>query len=241
MIGAALRRRLQAGERISMINPHHVSSSLAARLCELGADTVFLDCEHGSASFEEVREMARAARSAGGGAIVRPDCHQRSLLIRYLNVGADGLMVPMVDTADEARAIVDAVRYGCPSNHQDKLLVCMIETLRAVENLDEILAVEGVDVFFVGPGDLSHSMGFPPAVPIGQKRDRQVLDLLDRTLERIRDAGRIPGTLVVEDDIEHFSSAGAQFLYIHSDPFLRSGIRRMQELARAGTGPGSKR
>ena len=117
----------------------------------------------------------------------------------------------------------------------------MIETLRAVENLDEILAVEGVDVFFVGPGDLSQSMGFPPAVPIGQSRDRQVLDLVDRTLERIREAGRTPGTLVVEDDIQHYASIGAQFLYIHSDPFLRSGIRRMKELARAGAGPGSRR
>jgi 4-hydroxy-2-oxoheptanedioate aldolase len=234
MIGATLRRRLQAGERITMINPHHVSTGLAARLCELGADTVFLDCEHGSASFEEVREMARAARSAGGGAIVRPDCHQRSLLIRYLNVGADGLMVPMVDTADQAKRIVEAVRYGCPSDHQDRLLVGMIETLEAVHNLDEILAVDGLDVLFVGPGDLSQSLGFPPAVPIGQTRDRKVLDLVDETLGRIKAAGKTSGTLVVEDDIRHYASIGAQFLYIHSDPFLRNGVNRMKELARAG-------
>jgi hypothetical protein len=78
---------------------------------ELGADAIFVDCEHGSWSFEDVRVTAQAIRGAGGAAIVRPHSHERPILIRYLNAGADGLMVPMVDTADQARAIVDAVRY----------------------------------------------------------------------------------------------------------------------------------
>lgn len=236
MIGATLRRRLLAGECISMINPHHVSSGLAARLCELGADTVFLDCEHGAASFEEVRAMAAAARGAGGGAIVRPANHERSLLIRYLNNGADGLMVPMVDTAEEARAVVEAVRYGCYADHEDRLVVVMIETLEAIGNLDAILKVDGVDVVFVGPGDLSQAMGFPPAVPIGQTRDRKVLDAVETTLKRIRDGGRIPGTLVTEADIEHYAAIGTRFFYIHSDPFLRAGVKRMKDLADAGAG-----
>lgn len=62
MIGHTIRRRLHDGERLLMVNPHHVSTGLVARLCELGADAVFLDCEHGSASFEDVRAMAAAAR-----------------------------------------------------------------------------------------------------------------------------------------------------------------------------------
>jgi 2-keto-3-deoxy-L-rhamnonate aldolase RhmA len=231
MIGAALRRRLAAGERITMVNPHHVSSSLVARLSELGADTVFLDCEHGSAGFDDVREMARAARSAGGGAIVRPDSHQRSLIIRYLNCGADGIMVPMVDTADQARAIVETIRYGCPSDYEDRLTVCMIETLQAIENLDEILTVDGVDVFFIGPGDLSQSMGYPPTVPLGQQRPDKVLGVIQTALARIRDAGKISGTLVTAEDVARWCEAGAQFLYIHSDPFLREGLARMRALS----------
>src|ERR1700712_2299733 len=143
MIGNVLRRRLQEGERLLMVNPHHVSSGLVARLCELGADAVFLDCEHGSASYEEVRVMAAAARGAGGGAIVRPDSHARSTMIRYLNCGADGLMVPLVETADQARAIVETVRYACPADHKKRLVICMIETLKAIANLDAILAVDG--------------------------------------------------------------------------------------------------
>jgi 4-hydroxy-2-oxoheptanedioate aldolase len=155
MIGHILRRRLHDGERLLMVNPHHVSAGLAARLCELGADTVFLDCEHGSASFEDVRAMAAAARGAGGGAIVRPDSHARSTMIRYLNCGADGLMVPMVETADQARAIVQTVRYACPADHDKRLVICMIETLEAIAHLDAILEVDGVDLLFIGPGDLS--------------------------------------------------------------------------------------
>lgn len=83
-------------------------------------------------------------RSAGGAAIVRPHSHERPVLIRYLNAGADGLMVPMVDTAEQARAIVDAVRYALPADYEKRLVICMIETLEAIDNLDEMLAVDGI-------------------------------------------------------------------------------------------------
>ena len=105
MNGAKLRERLSKGEAITMFNPHHVSPGLSARLVELGADSIFVDCEHGAWGFEDVRNAAQVIRGAGGAAIVRPDSHQRSLLIRYLNAGADGLMAPMVDTAARGRAV----------------------------------------------------------------------------------------------------------------------------------------
>lgn len=69
----------------------------------------------------------------------RPHSHERPLLIRYLNAGADGLMVPMVDTADHARAIVEAVRYACPDHHEKRLIIAMIETPQAIDDIDELL------------------------------------------------------------------------------------------------------
>ena len=231
MNGHVLRGRLLAGERLLMINPHHVSSGLAARLCELGADAVFLDCEHGSASYEDVRAMAAAARGAGGSAIVRPDSHVRPTMIRYLNNGADGLMVPMVETAAQARAIVETVRYACPADHEKRLVICMIETLEAIANLDEILAVEGVDVLFIGPGDLSQSMGYLPSVPLGEERPQPVQDAVAGAVAKIRAAGKVAGTLVFEHEIERWSRAGVMFFYIHSDPFLRAGLARMRALS----------
>jgi 4-hydroxy-2-oxoheptanedioate aldolase len=232
MIGIDLRKRLADGDHLLMVNPNHVSSGLAGRLPEVGADLIFIDCEHGTAGFDEAREMARAARSSGGGAIVRPDSHQRSLITRYFNAGVDGVMVPLVNTAEQARAIVSIVRYACPSDYEKKLVVAMVETVEAIGNLDEILKVEGIDVFFVGPGDLSQSMGYMPSVPRGQSRPREVLDLVETTLTRIRAAGKVAGTLVIEEDIAHWSRFGAQLLYCHVDPFLRDKVETMHSLAR---------
>lgn len=231
MIGDKLRARLKAGETITMVNPHHVSSGLSQRLIELGADSVFIDCEHGSWSFEDVRETAHAVRAVGGGAIVRPHSHERSLMIRYLNVGADGLMVPMVNTAEQAASVVDAVCYAMPSTYEKRLVVCMLETPEAISNLDAMLKVDGVDVFFVGPSDLSQSMGYSPALEPGQSRPAEVVSAIEHVFRTVRDAGKATGTLVNADDIAHWTKKGAQYLYIHSDPFLRDGFKAIRSLA----------
>ncbi|GLR51219.1 aldolase/citrate lyase family protein [Shinella yambaruensis] len=224
MNGAKLRARLAAGEAVTMVTPHHASSGLAARLVELGADSVFVDCEHGTWSFEDVRMTAQIVRSVGGAAIVRPQSHERPLIIRYLNAGADGIMVPMVDTAEEARAIVEAVRYALPADHEKRLVVAMIETVRAIDNLEAMLAVEGIDVFFIGPGDLSQDMGFAPAPPFGEPRPAVVTEKVAEAVQKIRAAGKVAGTLATLDEIPHWRERGVQFFYVHSDPFLRRGL-----------------
>ncbi|KAA3507518.1 HpcH/HpaI aldolase family protein [Agrobacterium rosae] len=229
MNGAKLRARLQAGEAITMFTPHHSSSGMAARLVELGADSVFLDCEHGTWSFEDVRETAQIVRSVNGAAIVRPHSHERPLIIRYLNAGADGIMVPMVDTAQQAQAIVDTVRYAIPADYQKRLVISMVETVKAVDNLEEMLAVEGIDVFFIGPGDLSQDMGFPPAPPFGEPRPAVVMDKVAVAVEKIRAAGKIAGTLATSDELPHWLEKGVQFFYMHSDPFLRIGMNGVKK------------
>jgi len=230
MNGAKLRARLQAGEAITMFTPHASSAGLAVRLVELGADSIFLDCEHGTWSFEDIRLSAQAIRGAGGAAIVRPDSHQRSLMIRYLNAGADGLMVPMVDTAEQARAVVDAVRYALPADYEKRLVVSMIETLEAIDNIDELVAVEGIDVFFIGPGDLSQNMGFPPAPPFGEPRPQALIDKVGYAVEKIRAAGKVAGTLVTADEMPYWLEKGVQFFYVHSDPFLRVGMNGIKTM-----------
>ncbi len=224
MNGAKLRARLAAGEAISMFTPHHTSSGLSARLVELGADAIFLDCEHGTWSFEDVRATGQVVRSAGGAAIVRPHSHERPLIIRYLNAGADGIMVPMVGNAEEARAIVDAVRYALPSDYEKRLVIAMIETVDAIDALDEMLTVEGIDVFFIGPGDLSQDMGYPPAPPFGEPRPEVVMEKVAVAVDKIRAAGKIAGTLATLDEMAHWRERGVQFFYVHSDPFLRRGL-----------------
>jgi 4-hydroxy-2-oxoheptanedioate aldolase len=230
MNGAKLRARLEAGEVVTMYNTHHMSTGLAGRLIELGADSVFVDCEHGTWSFEDVRTTGQIVRGAGGAAIVRPHSHERPVIIRYLNAGADGIMVPMVDTADQARAVVDAVRYAMPSDHEKRLVVAMLETQSAIDDhLDAMLDVDGVDVFFIGPGDLSQDMGFPPAPPFGEPRPQVVMDKVAVAVEKIRKAGKIAGTLATADELPHWLAKGVQFFYIHTDPFLRRGIAAIKQ------------
>jgi 2-keto-3-deoxy-L-rhamnonate aldolase RhmA len=227
----SLHQRLARGASVLMVNPNHVSPTLCEKLVRSGADSVFIDCEHGLASFEDIHHMVKAARYGGGFGIVRPQNQERSTITRCLNAGADGVMVPLIHTAEIARQVVHTFRYACPDDHASRLLIGMVESVEAVGNLDEILAVEGIDVFFVGPGDLSQSMGYSPAVAPGARRAKPVLDLVDQTLERIRAAGKVAGTLVVKQDVEHLVSVGAQLLYYHADPFVGEGVAAMRRLS----------
>ena len=226
-----LKERLAGGASVLMVNPNHVSATLCEKLVRAGADAVFIDCEHGLASFEDIHHMAKAARYGGGFGIVRPQNQERSTITRCLNAGADGLMVPLIHTAEIAREVVHHFRYALPDDHADRLLIGMVESVEAVANLDEILAVDGIDLFFVGPGDLSQSMGHSPNVPAGGRRAQAVLDLVDDTLRRIRAAGRRAGTLAVKQDVAHLVAQGAQLIYYHADPFVADGVQLMRGLS----------
>ena len=121
-----------------------------------------------------------------------------------------------------------------PDDHPNRLLIAMIESVEAIRNLDEILAVEGIDVFFVGPGDLSQSMGFSPSLKPGERRAPSVIEAVDDTLARIRAVGKTAGTLVVKQDTAHLVAAGAQLLYYHADPFVVEGVQQMRDLSSKG-------
>lgn len=225
-----LKERIAGNTPVLMVNPNHVSPTLCEKLVRSGADSVFIDCEHGLASFEDIHYMAKAARYGGGFGIVRPQNQERSTITRCLNAGADGLMVPLIHSAAIAREVVHHFRYAVPDDHPSRLLIGMVESVEAVANLDAILAVDGIDVFFVGPGDLSQSMGYSPNVPPGGRRAQQVLDVVDTTLQRIRAAGKAAGTLVVKQDAAHLVAQGAQLLYYHADPFVADGVSAMRQL-----------
>jgi 2-keto-3-deoxy-L-rhamnonate aldolase RhmA len=214
------KEKLRRDEVVVVINPDHPSPSLTEYVAGLGFDGVFIDCEHGMATIESVQEMCRAARAAGVQSIVRPETRTDWLITRYLDAGAGGVMVPHVDSADEARQVVTAVRYARPHDHQEKVIIVMIESVAAIENLSAILAVEGIDVFFVGPSDLSSSMGLP-----GQIHHPNVKALAKRAIGQIRQAHKVPGTLVVRDTAAEYVTAGCRYLYEHANNLLAAGAR----------------
>jgi 2-keto-3-deoxy-L-rhamnonate aldolase RhmA len=90
--------------------------------------------------------------------------------------------------------------------------------------------VEGIDVFFIGLGDLSQDMGYPPAPPFGQPRPKAVTERVDFAVKRIREAGKVAGTLATSDELPFWLERGVRYFYVHSDPFLRIGpadVRKM--------------
>jgi 2-keto-3-deoxy-L-rhamnonate aldolase RhmA len=150
-----------------------------------GFDFIVIDTEHASAGWETVQTISRAARAAGIAPLVRVTDTIYSLLARALDAGALGVMVPHVETAADAREIVRCVKYppdgergfgprGALTDYEttphekimpwfnaETLVLAQIESARALDNLDDIASVPGIDVLLVGPNDLSVSLGVP--------------------------------------------------------------------------------
>ncbi len=189
------------------------SPAVVELLGKIGFDFVLIDAEHGSMGVESCENMVRAAESVGFPAFIRVAMNIRQNILRYLDIGALGVQLPMVNNRAEAEAVVEAVKYppqgrrglaavraadyGIGTSlqeytamaNEELLVVVQIETLQAVENLDQILSVEGVDIFFIGPVDLSTSMGHT-----GQVNHPEVQEMIEKLAGRIRAAGRAAGT-----------------------------------------------
>ena len=211
------RARLLARQRMVLMNPDHPAPSLVEAIAALGVDAVMIDTEQGSPDVETVEDMARAARACGLCALVRVFAPEPWVIERYLLRGVHGLVVPRVETAAQARAVVAAVRYCFPVPGA-KTIIVQVETAGAVAELDALLAIEGIDALFVGPVDLARSLGHQ-----GDYHQPEVLAVIGRTLARIAAAGRPAGMLVTAADAAAWQARGATLLYTHLDMFARLG------------------
>jgi 2-keto-3-deoxy-L-rhamnonate aldolase RhmA len=225
------KEKLGRDEVVVVLNPDHPSASLTEFVAGLGFDGVFIDCEHGMATIERVQEMCRAARAVGVQSIVRPESNAPFLITRYLDAGAGGIMVPHIEDAAAAQQIVDTVRYARPKDFDDKVVIAMVESVTAVERLPEILAVDGIDVFFLGPSDLSHSMGYPTQI-----HHAEVKALVKAAAKEIRAKGKVPGTLVVTETAAEFVEAGYRYLYEHANNFTLCGAREFRQRLNGSAG-----
>ncbi len=234
-------RRIEAGEPVFGVSVMFPCPEIVEMIGELGFDWVMLDGEHGSISPATVGPLVMAAELRGLTPIVRPAENNAALIGSYLDRGAMGVQVPHVKTKEQAAAAVAACRYHprgtrglaggriadfgfgkttaeYVSEANDNILVCVqIEDVEAVENLDEILAVDGVDVYFVGPTDLAQSMGHP-----GEKEHPEVQQTIAWTLARIRAAGRVSGAPGSAEQAVRNVEAGFLYHYTHVPTFMSS-------------------
>jgi 4-hydroxy-2-oxoheptanedioate aldolase len=219
---------------------------------KLGFDWVMIDCEHGSLSLESVELMVMAAEASGLVPIVRPQTSHPDAILQVLDRGALGVQVPHVNTAHDAQRAVESVKYYPMGQRglavstrssdygfglsmadyvrqaNEETLVCVqLEEVEALRNLDAILQVQGVDVFFVGPSDLSQSMGYP-----GQANAPAVRSAISRAFAAIKAAGRVPGSAGGAEQIAEHLSEGCLYLYTHLPRLLAAGAAQFMQTVR---------
>jgi 4-hydroxy-2-oxoheptanedioate aldolase len=215
-----------------------------------GVDWVLLDLEHGAGGEEQVGAVVLAAGAYGVPTVVRVESAARIRLGRVLDLGAAGVMLPRLDSAAEVREALRHLRYPPEGDrgvatynracrfgldpgaleraNSQVLAVVQIESARAVEQVEEIAALDGIDVVFVGPRDLTHDLGVP-----GDLRAPSYLAALDRVRDAAHRFGKSCGLLVTDGKAAAERHAqGWHFVTLGSDSALLAAALRA-ELTRA--------
>ncbi|MCH9009887.1 MAG: hypothetical protein IIC21_04605 [Chloroflexi bacterium] len=232
------KRKLQQGEVVTAISGPH-TSDIIDFLGQFGFDAIWIEAEHGPVDYADIPDMTRACDLWDMTSIVRVNQNVDGVIYRTLDVGAQGVVVPHVNTAAEAKKVVEAARFapmGLRGNftsrqgfgvsdyahkaNDEVLTIILIEDIIAVNNLSEILQVDSIDVFFVAPGDLAQTMGH-----LGNISHPEVQETIDKALAQITAAGRTPGTLVTDATAESYVKKGVKFIYMGWAAWLASGAQ----------------
>jgi 4-hydroxy-2-oxoheptanedioate aldolase len=237
---ALTQRRPQIGLWLGFASPY--TSEL---LAGTGFDWLVVDAEHSPNDPRSVLGQLQAIAPYSAQAVVRPVSDDVALLKQYLDVGAQTLLIPMVDTAEQAARVVAATRYpprgirgvGSAlarasrwSQVDDYLNQCerelcvlvQVETRKAVENLARIASTEGVDGVFFGPSDLAASMGL-----LGRSNDASVQEVIGRGIKTVAEAGKAAGVLCTDPAIARsYLDLGATFVAVGLDTTLLSTAAR---------------
>lgn len=215
-----------------------------------GFDFAIIDLEHGPLHPLVAEDLCRAADCVGIAPIVRVGKNDSLQIQRALDIGSAGIQVPQIETKDDAEACVRSAKYSPLGSrglsfctragvytaagtqitdqlNKESLVVIHVEGIRGVENLKEIVSVPHIDVIFLGPYDLSQSLGIP-----GQVRDPRVLELMHNCINTIRSAGKIVGTFADSPEIaKQWIDAGIQYIALGVDAGIF--LHACQDLVRA--------
>lgn len=247
-----VKEKLQAGK--SVIGP--IMGFNAPILAELfafaGYDFVIFDAEHGPLTEESCENLVRTAEAAGIPAIIRCPQNVPQVILRFADTGAIGLHIPQINTKQDAITAVRSMRYhpygqrglagiraldygvaGPVSEklkivNQENMVIAHIENVEAVKNLEDLLSVEGVDVYFIGPSDLSHSMGIP-----AQFDDPKLRSLIDEVIDEIKAAGKTPGILARNgEEARKYIDKGVNYVIVGAAGLIMAGAKAFLQKAR---------
>lgn len=243
-----MRQRVLSGELMAGTFLNLGSSLTAEMTGQAGFDWVLIDLEHGAGDRQELLLQMQALESSPALPVVRIAWNDPVIVKRVLDLGLSGVMVPYVQTAEEARRAVSAMRYppegirgvaamnrACDFGpgfdsyfkkaNTELLTVIQIETKQSIECIDEIAAVDGVDVLFIGPLDLSVSLGVPQ-----QLNHESVRDAFKKVVSACRKAKKVAGLMLMrEEQIGQAVEDGFTFLALSSDGgLIANGMRKMR-------------
>ena len=222
------KQEILAQKVISVANTDFPTSQLVEFSGKLGFDVLFIDCEHSSTDFKLVEELARAARVSGMGSVLRPWSNDPGLINRYLSCGAGGIQAPHVHNVSDANRILEGLRRWGDGDYREKILLMMVESQEAIDNLPALLKLDEIDAYYFGQNDLAESMGFK-----GNRKHPKVQATVEDAIKRVADAGRVAGMNVQEDleAVHHFMGLGLRWVNVHLRNFIARGSKAfLQEI-----------
>ncbi len=229
------KAKLKAGQAQTGLWVSLAGAYAAEIVAGSGFDWLLLDTEHSPGGVDSVLAQLQAVATYPVSPVVRPAANDTVLIKRYLDIGAQTLLIPYVQTADEARSAVEAMRYPprgvrgvggttratrfgrvagyAQKAEQELCLLVQIETGEALERLEEIACVDGVDGVFIGPNDLAASLGH-----LGELKHPKVIAAIEDALNRLKAIGKPAGILTPDPDfIARCAALGATFTAVGSD------------------------
>jgi 4-hydroxy-2-oxoheptanedioate aldolase len=247
-----MKRKLAAGEPALGCSIMIPSPQMVEMIAHAGFDWVLIDLEHGTIGLESAELMIMAAEASGITPIARPRTNHPQDIAAVMDRGAMGVQVPHINSAADATRAVAAVKFGpgerrglaagtrpdgyglgaamadfVQRSNEESLVCVQLEHAAAIAAADEILGVEGVDVFFIGPSDLSQSMGYP-----GNPKAPPVAEAIETTLRKIVAAGKTPGMPATAEAVGGVIASGVRYIYTHLPRLVGAGARGFLGAAR---------
>lgn len=254
-----LKKALQAGSTATNAWLSIPSSFSAEVVANCGFDAVTVDMQHGMIDFSQAMTMFQAISTTTAIPLGRPVCSSPVEIMRLLDAGAYGVICPQVDTPEIAQAVVSACRYPpvgtrsfgpprgvlyggadyYPHANEEILVFVMIESRQAVDNLDEILNVKGIDGIFIGPNDLSLSFGGGP----GCEPQGEAGAAIETVRQKAADCGLFTGIFCADTDMCHRRmKQGFQLVNVANDAaLLKNGyVAQVGQIKQTGAGASGK-
>jgi 4-hydroxy-2-oxoheptanedioate aldolase len=251
-----IKHRLAAGETVLGCFFRYPVATLAEFVALGGWDFLVFDAEHGSLQPRDLEDLSRASELHDVTPIVRVTTNDPSTILRFLDAGAHGLQVPWVDSGPAAEATVQSVKYQprgmrglaatrsagfgmqrpigdyVRKSNEETLVVVQVETAAGVDNVEEIAGVDGVDVVFIGPTDLAHSLGH-----VGDGAHPDVQRAMDHVTNVVTASDKALGIFVANpQDALAWQDRGARYLVTGLEPLLKRSMHDYLTTARSNQG-----